>query len=97
MQLHNLLAQRQTKASTALFTPHLHEGLENTALLAIGNTFAIVFDTDDHPLTMTSGLKANLPAIGGMAQGVIQQVIQHTFKLGLIGIKHRQWFLKFEH
>ena len=93
MQLHNLFAQCQAKAGTALFAPHLHEGFEDTALLAIGNAFAIVFDTDDHPFAMASRLQADLPAIGGVAQGVIQQVIQHTFQLSLIGIEVGQWLL----
>ena len=85
MQLHNLLAQRQSKAGAALFAPHLYKGFKNPPLLAIGNAFAIVLDADDHPLAMTPGLQADLPAAGGMAQGIVQQVVQHPLQLHLIG------------
>ena len=89
MQLHNLLAQRQPQPCAAFFTAYLHEGLENTALLAVGDAFAIVFDADNHPLSMAPRLQADLPANRGMAQGVVYQVVQHAFQLRLIGIEAR--------
>ena len=90
MQLHNLFAQRQAQTRAALFPAHLYEGFEDTALLAVGNALATVFNAHDDPLPMPPCLQADLPATGGMAQGVVQQVIQHALQLRLIGIQHWQ-------
>ena len=70
MQLHDFLAQRQTKPRTALLAPDLNKGFEDSPLLAIGDAFAIVLDADDHPLAMPTRLQAYLPVAGGMAQAL---------------------------
>ncbi|MNF07800.1 hypothetical protein D3C80_2080560 [compost metagenome] len=62
MQLHDLLAQGQTEPGTALLAPDLHERFKDPSLLAVGNAFAIVFNADDHPIAMTSGLQTYAPA-----------------------------------
>ena len=95
MQLHDFLAQCQAQARTALLAAHLYKGFEDPPLLAVGNAFAVVLDADNHPLAMPSCLQANLPAFGGVAQGIAQQVVEHPLQLHLVGIQPWQLRLSF--
>jgi len=90
MQLHDLLAQRQPQPGAAFLAAYLHKGLEDAPLLPIGNALAVVLDADDDPLRMPPGMQTDTPAIGGMADGVVQQVVKHPVQLGGIGLKARQ-------
>ncbi len=87
MKLDDFLAQCQPEPGATLLAPHLDERFEDPPLLAIGDPFAIVLDTDDHPLAMTPGLQSDLASLGGVAQGVAYQVDQDTLQLWLVGMQ----------
>ena len=90
VQLHDFLAQRQPQSRTAFLAADLDKGLEYSPLLTIGNPFAVVLDTDNHPLAMATGLQTNQPFPCGMAQRIVRQVVEHPVQLRLISLQPGQ-------
>ena len=73
MELNDLLAQGQPEACATFLASDLDERFEDPPLLAIGDTFAVVFDADDHPFTVAPALQADLTVVAGVAHGIVDQ------------------------
>ena len=89
MELDDFLAQGQSEPGAAFLASDLNEGFEDPTLLTVSDALAIVLDADNHPFAMAPGLQADLAATGGMAQGVVDQIVQDPFQLRTVGVQAR--------
>lgn len=82
MQLHDFLAQRQAEPRSAFADPPAQRA-RKYALAARRRCLSIIFDTDNDPLAVASGLQTDEPTTGGVAKRIVDQVIEHTVQLRL--------------
>src|SRR5258706_8308340 len=68
---------------------HSLEALEDAILLAQGDALAVVADADDHLVRGDMPTHADTAALGGIFEGVVEQVEQHL--LDALAVGQHQW------
>lgn len=89
VQLDNFLAQCQSKPGATFFAADLHEGFEQPGLLAVWNALAVIFHADQQAIILTLCRESDGAGFRAVAQGVVEQMIEHAVYLRAVQMSAR--------